>query len=95
MSALRLDPGYRIPFYWLLQQYNKNRSHYDLALGICNFVLENSAHLPPDALADVHESRGVCAMAAGDYSDAVESYSFGLDREVKETKFPRECSLCV
>jgi tetratricopeptide (TPR) repeat protein len=86
-DALRLDPGYRIPFNWLLQQYNKKQK-YDLALGICNFVLENSAHLPPDALADVHESRGVCAMAAGDYSDAVESYSFGLDREVKGDKIP-------
>ena len=86
-EALRLDPGYRLPFYWLLQQFKKKQK-YNLALGVCNFVLENSAHLPPNALAEVHEQRGECAMAAGDYLAAVESFTFSLDREVKGDKIP-------
>jgi tetratricopeptide (TPR) repeat protein len=88
-DALRLDPGYRFPFYWLLQQYKKKQK-YDLALGICNFVLENSGHLPPSAVADIHESRGECGMAASDYSAAIESFAFSLERETSVEKIPEK-----
>ena len=86
-ESLRLDPGYQLPFAWLLQQYKK-KQEYGLALGVCNFVLDKSANLPSYTLADIHENRGECAMTAGDYSAAIDSFSFSLDREVKGDKIP-------
>lgn len=86
-TALQIDPTYSYPFYWLLQQYRRKHK-YELALGVCNFVLESSAKMPQSRLADIHESRGECAMAAGDYSAAIESFMFSLEKEIKGDKIP-------
>ena len=81
-DALKADPTYEEPFDWLIQQYRKKQAH-DKSLEICNFVLQGSSHLPVSVVNNIHIRRGEIAMAAGHYSDAVESYAFAYNFEAK------------
>lgn len=96
-QALRMEPTHQKSFQWLLVHYNYERQ-YKKTLEICDIVLADSHRIDDDRLVSIHLDRGSAAMAAQNFSAAVESFQFCVNEEIKkknQTKDPNSGNLMV
>jgi tetratricopeptide (TPR) repeat protein len=71
-QALDADPAYEEAFEWLLDNYRRN-GNYGAALALCDAALLRLENLPPQRRYKLHSDRDQIAMAAGNYTAAMES----------------------
>jgi MinD-like ATPase involved in chromosome partitioning or flagellar assembly/tetratricopeptide (TPR) repeat protein len=86
-KALSMDPSFREPFDWLLEQLQRE-GELQSALALCNTLLQDLSAIPPRRLNDIHSVRGEIAMAVCDYQTARSSYEFCFEQARKFDRIP-------